>query len=84
MHALTPIMKNLDCHWKTVAALKYNPYITKDYTLYTHNNQIILCPVTGVNNHKYDTKGHRNTKRKITADQDDQVLSNNTIKFLLK
>ena len=29
-----------------------------------------------MNNHQYDTKGHRDTERKITAD--DQVLSNNT------
>ena len=58
--------------------LKCNQYITKDYTLYPTNNHIILCPVAGMNNHKYDTKGHRDTKRKITADQDHQVLSNNT------
>ena len=31
-----------------------------------------------MNNHKYDTKGHHDTERKITAYQDDQVLSNNT------
>ena len=62
---------------KSSSTLKCNPYITKDYTLYPTNNQIILCPVAGMNNHKHDTKGHRDTERKITADQDDQVLSNN-------
>ena len=31
-----------------------------------------------MNNHKHDTKGHRDTERKIIADHDDQVLSNNT------
>ena len=63
---------------KSSSTLKCNPYITKDYTLYPTNNQIILCPVTGINNHKYDTKRHRDTERKITADQDYQTLSNNT------
>ena len=63
---------------KSSNTLKCNPYITKDYTLYPTINQIILCPVTGMNKHKYDTKGNRNTERKITSDQDDQVMSNNT------
>ena len=31
-----------------------------------------------MNHHKYDTKDHPNTERKITADEDDQILSNNT------
>ena len=62
MHALTPIMRNLDCNWeKSSSTLKCNPYITKDYTLYPTNNQIILSPVTGINHHKYDTKDHPNT-----------------------
>ena len=77
MRILTPILRNLDCHWKKVATLKCNPYITKDYSLYPTNNHIIHCPVTGMNHHKYDTKCHRDTERKTTADQDDQVLSNN-------
>ena len=63
---------------KSSSTLKCNSYITKDYTFYPTNNQIILCPVSGMNHHKYDTKDHPNTERKITADEDDQILSNNT------
>ena len=80
MYALTPIMeKNRLPLEKRSSTLKCNLYyITKDYLLYSTNNHIIHCPVTGMNNHKYDTKGHRNIERKITADQDDPILSNNT------
>ena len=58
--------------------LKFHPYLTKDYTFYPTNNQTIVCHVTGMNNYKHDTKGHRNTKRNTMADHDAECLSNNT------
>ena len=57
---------------------KYNPYLTKKYTFHQNNTQIIVHPVTGMTKYKYDTKGHRNTDRKIIADQNDHGLSNNS------
>ena len=56
------------------STLKCNPYLIKDYTFYQSDNQNIVYPVTGMNNYKYDTKGHRNT----IADHDAECLSNNT------
>ena len=62
MHALTPNYEKFRLSLeKSSSTLKCNPYITKDYTLYPTNNQIILCPVSGMNHHKYDTKDHLNT-----------------------
>ena len=56
------------------STLNCNPYLTKDYTFYPTDNQTIVYPVTGMNNYKHGTKGHRNT----TADNDAECLSNNT------
>ena len=37
---------------------EYNPCLKTIFTFHPSNNQIIVCPVTGMNNYKYDTKGH--------------------------
>ena len=63
--------------------LKCNPYLTKDYTFYPTDNQTIVYPVTGMNNYKHDTKGHRNTKHNTIADHHAECLSNNTTYYSL-
>ena len=42
------------------------------------HNQIIVYPVTGMNNYTYDTKGHGDNERKIIEDQNEHSLSDNT------
>ena len=50
----------------------------KKITFHPSNNQIIVCPVTGMNNYKYDTKGHYNNESRTISGQNDHALSDIT------
>ena len=49
-----------------------------NFTFHPSNNQIIVCPATGINNYKYDTKGHCDKESRTIAGQNDHDLSDIT------
>ena len=55
-----------------------NPYLIKIFTFHPSNNQFIVCPVTGMNNYKYDTKGNCDNESRTIAGQNDHALSDIT------
>ena len=52
-----------------------NPCLINIFTFHPSNNQIIVCPVTGINKYKYDTKGHCDKESRTIAGQNDHALS---------
>ena len=52
-----------------------NPHLIKNVTFNPSNNQIIVCPVTDINNYKYDIKGHCDNESITIAGQNDHDLS---------
>ena len=55
-----------------------NPCININLTFHPSNNQIIVCPVTGMHNYKYDTKGNYDKESRTIAGQNDHALSDFT------
>ena len=55
-----------------------NPCLNTIFTFHPSNNQIIVCPVTGMNNYKYDTKGHCDNESRTIAGQNSHALSDIT------
>ena len=55
-----------------------NPHLIKNVTFNLSNNQIIVCPVTDMNNYKYDIKGHCDNESITIAGQNDHDLSDIT------
>ena len=55
-----------------------NPHLIKKITFNPSNNQIIVCPVTDMNNYKYDIKGHCNNESITIVGQHKHALSNIT------
>ena len=63
---------------KDTGILECNPYLIQNFTFHPFNNQIIVCPVAGMNNYKYDPKGHCDNESRTIAGQNDQALSDIT------
>ena len=55
-----------------------NPCLNNIFTFHPSNNQIIVCPMTGMNNYKYDTKGHFDNESRTIAGQNYHALSDIT------
>ena len=55
-----------------------NPCLNINFTFHPSNNQIIDCPVTGMNIYKYNTKGHCDKESGTIAGQNDHALSDIT------
>ena len=55
-----------------------NPYLIIFFTFHPFNNQIIVCPVAGMNNYKYDTKGHCDNESRTIAGQNDRDVNDIT------
>ena len=55
-----------------------NPCLNTIFTFHPSNNQTIVCPVTGMNNYKYDTKGHCDNESRTIAGQNLHALSDIT------
>ena len=55
-----------------------NPCLNTIYTFHPSNNQIIVCPVTGMNKYKYNTKGHCDNESRTIAGQNYHALSDIT------
>ena len=63
---------------KGILIKECNPYLINFFTIHQFNNQIIICPVAGMNNYKLDTKGHCNNESRTIAGQNDNALSDIT------
>ena len=56
-----------------------NPHLIQIFTFNPSNNQIIVCPVTGMNNYyKYDIKCHCDNESITIAGQNNHALSDIT------
>ena len=58
---------------KSILIKECNPYFIIFFTIHPFNNQIIICPVAGINNYKLDTKGHCNNESRTIAGQNEAL-----------
>ena len=67
-----------------ILALKFrlikgcNPCLIKIFTFHPSDNQIIVCPVTGMNDYKYDAKGNCDKESITIAGHNDYAFSDIT------